>query len=97
LNFETAPFPLNTIHCLLQKPFSAVKVEMSFAVKAPNCFNYGARFMVVIPLLSYYKTIVTTARLSLAYKSQRKTMNKRGDGIERGERKIGRIEERGRA
>jgi hypothetical protein len=36
--------------------------------------------MAVIPLLPDYKMTVTTAGLSLAYKSERKTMNKRGDG-----------------
>jgi hypothetical protein len=60
-----------------KKPFSAVKTEICFAAKAPNCSNYGTRFMAVIPLFPYYKATVTTAGLSLAYKSQRKTMNRR--------------------
>jgi len=33
--------------------------------------------MVVIPLFPDYKATVTTTGLSLAYKSQRKTMNRR--------------------
>jgi hypothetical protein len=40
--------------------------------------------MVVISLLSNYKTTVTTVGLSLAYKSQRKTMNKGRKNRERG-------------
>jgi hypothetical protein len=59
-----------------KKPFSTVKAEIHFAAKAPNGSNYGARFMAVISLLPNYKTTVTTVGLSLAYKSQRKTMNK---------------------
>jgi len=59
-----------------KKPFSIVKAEIHFAAKAPNGSNYGARFMAVISLLPNYKTTVTTVGLSLAYKSQRNTMNK---------------------
>jgi hypothetical protein len=60
-----------------KKLFLAVKTKIHFAEKTPNCSNYGAHFMVVIPLFPDYKATVTTAGFSLAYKSQRKTMNRR--------------------
>ena len=45
---------------------------------AANCSNYGAHFMAAIPLSPDYKATITTAGLSLAYKSQRKTVKKEG-------------------
>ena len=47
---------------------------------AANCSNYEARFMAAIP------ATVTTAGLSLAYKSQRKTVKRGGGTRQRGEK-----------
>jgi hypothetical protein len=46
---------------------------------AANCSNYGAHFMAAIPLSPDYKATITTAGLSLAYKSQRKTVKRTGN------------------
>jgi hypothetical protein len=46
---------------------------------AANCSNYGAHFMAAIPLSPDYKATITTAGLSLAYKSQRKTVKRGGN------------------
>jgi hypothetical protein len=44
---------------------------------AANCSNYGAYFMAAIPLSLDYKATITTVGISLACKSQRRTVKKR--------------------
>jgi len=56
---------------------------------AANCSNYGAHFMAAIPLSPYYKATITTAGLSLAYKSQRKTVKRGGERDSEGKNRGG--------
>ena len=56
---------------------------------AANCSNYGAHFMAAIPLSLYYKATITTAGLSLAYKSQRKTVKRGGERDSEGKNRGG--------
>ena len=65
-----------------KKTVFSSKTRIRFAA---NCSNYGAHFMAAIPLSLNNKATITTAVLSLAYKSQRKTVKKGGATRQRGE------------
>jgi hypothetical protein len=64
------------------------------ATKTADCFNYGECFTATIPLHAVTKPNVAPQGISLAYKSQRKTMKRGERNTEKKEREGGRRQQK---